>query len=164
MYKKENGFTLYISIVISAAVLLGSYAISNTLFNQQVLFNDFEESQKAFMIADAGVECAQHYDEFLEVFDPVIEYKGTINCGDSPAENDVSAIVSTIDANDRAKIGGVNESVFEVRAGDLCAYVTVKKVGLPDPDNNRAQVVSRGYNTCEPGSPRRVERTVRATY
>jgi len=51
---------------------------------------------------------------------------------------------------------GKAETVFNI--ADPCATVTVKK------DNGNTTVDSRGYNTCDTNSPRRVERGVSVTY
>ena len=162
MYQK--GFTLYISIVISAAALLGAYAISNTLLNQRIFFTDYEDSQKAFLIADAGVECAQAYDlsldeQYGDAFKTDTVYPYSLNCGEINIANG-NPFQSGVLGN--MQIGGVPQSKFEVRIGEGCVVVTVQKSGL-DPDQ-RAVITAMGYNICEPGSARRVERTVRATY
>lgn len=159
---KEKGFTLYISIVISAAVLLGAYAISNTLFNQQVFSSDYEQSQTAFYMAEAGIECARTYDLNEKAFSISEEYNGTIKCGDTVMIDQSTLLESTIAPNDRAKIGDMPISKFEVHNGDSCAYVSIKKSGVDAP--YIAEVESKGYNICDPTASRRIQRAIRARY
>ena len=169
---KENGFTLYIALVVSSAAILGAYAISNTLFRQLQLSSTALESQKTFYIAEMGLECAKIYDLAHDVFNTdtpfgtngeVDNYEDFI-CG-SGHSNSLGEIISTRNGGDLEVLGGANKSVFEMMTEDGgCAYVTVEKK-LPDDDGYvETTITSSGYNICLPGSNRRLERTVQSTY
>lgn len=159
--KEQKGFTLYISVVVSAIVLLGAYAVSESLFNQQMFSSDYMNSQAAFALAEVGVSCTEAYDIYEDAFntEAISGYESTIKCGDTPMEHNVTPLVSE---NDTADIGGGRFSKFEVHSGNGCAHVIIDKE--PGIDGIVTLIISKGYNVCEPGSDRRVQRTIRATY
>jgi len=171
--KKDNmnrGFTLLVALLVSSAVLLGSYAISNILFYQLKQVSNNRESQKAFVTADNGIECALFYDE-LGAFDPVpepdasgntAEYADSISCANNNSTNSGNGdpIISNADTVILNSDDGYN--IFEVIYGDNdtspCARITVTK------DSDGTVIESRGYNKCDPESLRRVERAIRVNY
>lgn len=56
-------------------------------------------------------------------------------------------------------------TIFDIQftEDDTCALVDVFK-SVDEANNASTVIVSRGYNTCDLGSPRRLERALRATY
>ncbi len=175
--KQKKGFTLLLSLLVSSAVLLGSYAISNVLFYQLKQVSNNKESIKAFVSADNGIECAIFYDEqdsdekyaFVPTDYPNLETprdEAVINCAStSNATNGDSMISSqeTVSLNQ----GEGTQNIFEIIYGDddnsPCARVTVKKT-LNNDGGIETVIESRGYNRCNPELPRRIERAVRVRY
>jgi hypothetical protein len=156
----QKGFTLYISIVISAAVLLGAYAVSDSLLRQHLFSADYYESQRAFAMAEAGVACARAYDLGLDAFNEDESYKGSIQCGDTEM---VHGADSFRIADGNVIIGGATNSIFELHSGDACVVVMVNKDPLYP--NTVSLVESEGYSECVSGdNPRRIQRAVRARY
>jgi hypothetical protein len=158
--RNQKGFTLYIAVVISSVALLGAYAVSDTLLNQQFFSSDYFESQRALTLSEAGIECVRAYDRYEDAFNKDVAYKGTINCGDREMENGVTPLTFS---SERAQIGGGRYSKFELFSGDACAVVLVDRTpGIP---KIAIEIDSKGYSECSPGeNPRRIQGAVRARY
>jgi hypothetical protein len=60
--KKNKGFTLFVSLVVSSLILAVSISLSNIIFKQLIFANTGSESQLAFYAADSGAECALYWD------------------------------------------------------------------------------------------------------
>ncbi len=60
--KKNKGFTLFVSLVVSSLLLSVSISLSNIILKQLIFSNTGSESQLAFYAADSGAECALFWD------------------------------------------------------------------------------------------------------
>lgn len=157
---KEQGFTLFISIVITASLLLVSTGIITLAVKEAFLTSAARESQHAFYAADTGIECAIYWDiknpdpSGLSAFDTAGQTN--INCNADSLNTQGSATNPTPQA-----VGGpsgVSTFTITFLPDTYCAVVTVTKaLGL-------TTIESLGYNTCDPTNPRRVERAVRVRY
>lgn len=143
--KKDKGITLLISMIVTGTLLLVAMSLTNLATRQLVLSSTARESQFAFYAADTGVECALYWD----VKNPSGETAfsntpGTIQCN-----------------NESHSVGGGSVSNFTMHFSPepYCARVTVTKMG-----DGTTKIESRGYNTCDTSSPRRLERAIQATY
>ena len=161
-----KGFTLlFASLVVSILLSIG-LTISSITFAQLTLSSSGRESQFAFYNADTGVECALYY-----------EYKGTNgNGGPFFPRNNTDSLTSPITCNGSSvNVSFVGTptltsatttfSINPASAGCLTrtqpSYtVTVAKTASSSGNNNFTSVTvqSRGYNTCDTTSPKRVER------
>lgn len=149
----NKGFTLFIAIAVMGTLLLIATSIINLSVKQSQISDAGRESQIAFYAADSGMECAL----FWDVKNPDSEQSAfniattqIISCNQDGANPD-----------NEWEVGGSSESIIDITflPEEACAVVTVTK----NPDGT-TEIKSRGYNTCDPSNPRRVERAVRATY
>lgn len=88
------------------------------------------------------------------VSDPAIECAGAVITDSSEGWDPVNGWDITVAPNDR----GATTTYDVAFPNGTCATVTMGKL------DGRTTVDSRGYNTCDLTSPRRVERGLRATY
>jgi hypothetical protein len=143
----KKGFTLFIAMIVMATLLLVSSTIAALAVRGSFIYSTARESQKAFYAADSGMECAL----FWDVKSP------------SGLSAFATSTVTDITCNNNAPypVGGTDQSEFEISLtpSPLCAKVIVTKLA-----NGSTIIESSGYNTCDSSSPRRVQRSVRATY
>ena len=175
--KKESGFTLFMALVISSALLLGSYGIASALLNQLKTSSSLKESHKAYVAADSGIECATYYDNPVRnAFSTTTVYTGIVGCsGKLISNNDTLSPISGT-----AIIGGggivpespsvglsghsATPSVFRVVYGDnSCSLIYVTKYQDSTGALSQTTLDSRGYNICDPTNPQRVERALKVT-
>jgi Tfp pilus assembly protein PilX len=151
--KKQSGFTLFISIVVTGTLLLIATTIIGVAVKEAFITNAARESQYAFYAADTGIECALYWD----VKNPTGVSAFATTTG--------STIYCNKDANNLANewvVGGSYTSVIpqiSFSPDPYCAVVTITK-GL----DGSTRIESQGYNTCDTNNPRRVQRSVRVTY
>ena len=143
----NRGFTLLYAVLISSLLLSIGLAIFNITLKEFLLSSAARDSQFAFYAADTGIECAIFWDIQGNAFDP-------------STASDIECAGQSI-----AGVGGVGfdtPSIFSIDLAPLpyCATVSVTKEESP----RRTIIESKGYNTCDTGNPRRVERAIRATY
>lgn len=144
---KQKGFTLFIAIVITATLLLVSTGIATIALKEAFLTSSARESQHAFYAADTGIECALFWD-----------LRNTT--GESAFERDEEDLIN---CNGQVfSVGGASVSTFSLTLDPdpYCSIVTVTKSNSAP----KTVIQSLGYNTCDPGNPRRVERAVRVSY
>lgn len=150
---KNNGFTLFIAMIVAGVLLLITAGLSNLSIGQAFISSSGRESQYAFYAADTGIECALYWD----VGNPSGISAFSTSTG--------STIFCNKDANNQGNqwsVGGSSTSIINrinFLPDPYCAIVTVTK-GL----NGSSKIESRGYNTCDLSNPRRVERAVRVLY
>lgn len=151
---KNEGFTLFIAVVITGTLLLIATSVASLAVKQAFISSTALKSQQAFYAADTGLECALYWDvknpSDISAF-ATSSPPSTINCnqdGNNPTNQWVvgGASVSTINR-------------INFLPDPYCAIVTVTKNS-----NGTTLIESRGYNTCNALEPRRVERAVRSTY
>jgi hypothetical protein len=154
MDTKKSGFTLLISIIITAMLLIVSFVIVNVALKQLLLANAGKESQYAFYAADGGTECAVYWDfpanGAMSHFDPYyVTATNNISC-------DGDIVVSRPPV-----VSGYSTTTFQIDFTKGCAIVSVvKKVGAA----TTTKIDSRGYNTCDVNASRRYERGVFMEY
>ncbi|MBI2087077.1 MAG: hypothetical protein HYT69_02815 [Candidatus Zambryskibacteria bacterium] len=149
----NKGFTLFIAIIVMGTLLLIATGIVSLAVRQSLISASGRESQEAFYAADTGIECALFWDIGSSL--GVSAFSTTTG----------STIFCNKDANNPTNqwvVGGSKVSVINrinFLPDSYCAIVTVTK-----DDDGSTEIESLGYNTCEAGNPRRVERAVRAIY
>lgn len=161
----KKGFTLFVALVVSSAVLLGSYAISNAVYRQIRLSGVERESQKAFTAADSGLECARYYDHLdRDAFSTTTSYGGVIECADNNIT--VGGEISSLPGQN-VILGGQGydvASMFQLDFGDTNTCAVVKVTKTEEMGYTTTRIESRGYNTCDIDVTRRVERALRLTF
>ncbi|MDO8424022.1 MAG: pilus assembly PilX N-terminal domain-containing protein [bacterium] len=150
---KNQGFTLFLTLIVTGTLLLISTAIVTLSVKQSSISISGRDSQNAFYAADTGMECALYWD--------VKNPSGVSAFSTSTA----STIFCNKDANNPSNewaVGGSYTSVINrinFLPDPYCAIVTVTK-GVA----GGTEIESLGYNNCSSENARRVERAVRANY
>lgn len=155
----ERGIAIYIAVVVTAALVLVSYAVISLAIKEIGSSAAGRDSQGAFYAADSGVECAIYWDlkNPLGSSSFSTSSPGVIDCN-SDANNPGNAGISVGG-------GGANAtSTFTLTflPETYCVNVTVVKsysAGIP-----KTKVESRGYNSCSVANTRRVERAILVNY
>jgi len=148
----ERGITLLISIIIMGTLLLVASAISNIALKQSTLSSTNQESQFAFYAADSGAECAIYWD---------VKNPPGYSAFSTSTGSQITCNKDAQNPSNQFGVGGSNSSTFTMTflPDPYCARVVVTKA-----DDGTTQIQSYGYNTCDTGSPRRVERAVKVSY
>src|SRR3989344_4914653 len=143
---KNKGFTLFISIIVMGTLFLAAAGVIGLAVRQALISASGRESQRAFYVADTGLECALYWDV-------------QNSSGISAFSTSTGSVINC--NNQNMTVGGTSVSTFTLNLNPdpFCATVTVAKN-----DNGSTRIESKGYNTCDTSNPRRVERAVRATY
>ncbi len=151
--KNNKGFALLVAIAIMSTLLLISTGIVNLALKQSSISSSGNDSQMAFYAADTGMECALYWDikapSGLSAFDP--ETGSLINCNKNANNPGNQWVVGG------ASVSIINKITF--LPDPYCAIVSVTKSAT-----GSTTIESLGYNTCDAGNPRRVERAIRAKY
>lgn len=183
--QRKNGMVLVTAMIISAIVLLIGLNIANIAAKQLYLTSFSKESQTALFMADSMLECALYWDG---VYGDGVN-KGTDASGNyyfpppggSGASNSTNIeclgyeIKGSSDiqsntpqsANPRVSTFGIQaDNNGGVLTGPTynqpCAQVTITKTdnaGVVD-----TAILAKGFNTCDPNNPRRVQRGLEVTY
>lgn len=149
-YRKQKGFTLLLSVLISGIVLSIGLAIFNLTFKELRLSSAGRESQFAFYAADSGIECGLYHDQRNDAFSTT-----------SPATS-ITCNNSSLTVTSSVPVPGTYVRTFTLILDEAtdryCADVTVTKT------NNRTTIDSRGTNTCGSVTGRRVERAIEVAF
>ncbi len=169
-FKNNKGFSLFIALTASSALLLVAFVVSNIVTKGLEFANTSRDSQIAFFAADAGVECALYWDVILDPSKFATSTSGSpIVCAMTNMETGVSIIPGTTTAtliggggsgNPTSAFGFVMDQ--GANPSDACVIVTVNKQYVGP--NLVTTISSYGYNTCDLNVLRRVERGVNVTY
>ncbi|MEX0917158.1 MAG: hypothetical protein WDZ90_01400 [Candidatus Paceibacterota bacterium] len=147
--QSERGFTLLLSVLISSLLLAIGLAIFNITIKELILSSSGRESQFAFYAADTGAECALFHDFQRGAFST-----------SSPAAN-LECIDEEWEVTSSSPVPGTYTRTFSIDSEPHCMTVVVTKEEGPPVTTS---IEARGYNTCDTGNPRRVERAIRVTY
>ncbi len=161
--KPSHGFTLLFAVLASSLLLAVSLAIFNVALKEAVLSSSAKDSQLAFYAADTGVECALYWDLRSSppgsAFD-LAAVASSITCAGSTISTGSQTVPT--DPPQASQIGAAATSIFFLDfspSAPSCAIVTVDKTNPP-----LTVVESRGFNACQAGNTRRVERAIRTVY
>ena len=149
----QKGFTLFVALVVTGTILLIATGIVNLSVRQSFISGASRDSQAAFYAADTGMECAL----FWDIRNP---------SGQSAFATTTGSIIhcnkDAANQNNQWVVGGAAVSTIEpitFLPDPYCAKVVVTKS-----QSGTTLIESYGYNNCDPTTPRRVERAVRADY
>ncbi|MEK7177046.1 MAG: pilus assembly PilX N-terminal domain-containing protein [Patescibacteria group bacterium] len=156
---KNRGFTLFIAIIITGALVLIAAGIGSLATRHAQIASSGQSSQHAFYAADTGMECALYWD----VKNPAGYSAFSTSTPTSPITcNNKNIVVSPVVSGTPPRNGTTTISFDFTPADPYCVVVTIAKWyvgGTP-----KTKIESKGYNTCSASNPRRVERAVRAQY
>jgi len=165
----HSGFVLSFAVLISGVLLSIGLGIFTITLKELILSSTGRESQFAFYAADSGGECALYWDirhagfgvsVFATSSDSTLVPNGSnVMCN----SEDITVVATGWDPNvgwTTTDVTGTSATTqFDMAFGNgACATVKVIK------DNGATRIDSRGYNTCDLSSTRRVERGLRIRY
>jgi hypothetical protein len=164
----ERGYTLLFAVLVSSVVLAMGLSILSISRKEVILSSASRESVAAFYAADAGLECALYWDQYgmfaTSTPGPTAPAR-SITCGSTPPittgttypDGSVSRIGGGGNTN------GVSHFIidFTLDAKDPQPYCSVVEVTKFMQSGVVQTIIdSKGYNTCDPENPRRVERAL----
>lgn len=149
--KTKKGFALMYAVIIISIVSVIAFGLANITYKQKILSSLATDSQVAFYMADAGMECALFRKNMIMT-------NSDFDC-------------FSIDVNNFGRLERMtrNTSVmprnlWQTQAKkESCYSAEYVMPGVP-PVNPRPSFIVRGYNTCQQNQNRFVERTLRAYF
>jgi len=152
--KKERGFTLFIAVVITAALLIISTGIISIAVKEAFLTTANRHSQEAFYAADTGIECVLYWD--------------LKNPGQSAFATSTTANISC-NGQSFTVGGATGQSTFTITypPAKYCSeLLVIRRKANPNatPPIKSTTIQSYGYNDCDITNPRRVQRAIQVTY
>jgi Tfp pilus assembly protein PilE len=153
--KNQKGYALLFTVVIVGAISIIAAGLSNTAYKQLILSSLAKDSQAAFYQADTASDCGLYADriESAKIPPNKITTGGSWSCGE------ISLNIQPM--------GGGNYRIEPVNQNSLdpCFRISVTKnnVSLPVPAI-KTTISARGYNICNKGNPRTVEREIEVNY
>lgn len=161
--KRNDGFTLFMSIIIISIMVTISVAVLNISVKESVLSSLSKESQKALHAADSGIECILYWD--LRGQQKLSLTRGVFPTYNEPTlASPFSCFGTTITAGSiTLYVDPVSETATTTFSmdSDYCVEIEIAK---KNPPSGKTTIISRGRNTCDTTVARRVERAIRATY
>jgi hypothetical protein len=170
---KSKGISIFIAVAIMSVLLLVSYAVTQIALKGTQFATSGRDSQFAFYAADTGLECAIYWDVKFDKF-ATSTPGNNISCGNFQLDTgeSIPSNQTVVGTTTLTRIGGggnanpVSVFGFNMNQGGnampYCTIVTVYK--YYQGANLMTYIKSRGYNTCDPNNPRRVERGIEVTY
>lgn len=139
--EKKNGFILLFAVLSIGFLLVITINLANSLYKQHKFLSFSSESLDALNNSNAGLECAMYWDRTADAFSK----PSTIKCGRQSFE-----------------VGKTLKSTFTLLNDDATqsTVVEVDKTTEPGTTTIRAE----GYNTANPSSDKRVNRTLEVSY
>ncbi len=178
--KDKRGFVLLFAVLISSILLSIGLGMFSIAYKELLLSTTDRESQIAFYAADTGMECVLYWD----LVHPDVSTPWSL-FGATYASSTELAIDSATYAAECAgmiinKPVGVDDGTWEstyigdeivttfqlpnISVGEMCAYISVTKRYNAALLRRETEIISRGFNTCEPNAPRRAERELLIRY
>ncbi len=157
----NDGVALFIAVLMGSIALTIGMGVLGVTLKELKISSLSRDSMSAFFAADTGLECALYWDDirtasspnsiFATSTDLVFPANGASNQVKQCASKDITSDWSVITISSTEA-----ETTFNIV--DPCSTIIVKK------NNGQTKIDSRGYNTCDPLSSRRVERGIRISY
>ncbi|HEY4511874.1 MAG TPA: pilus assembly PilX N-terminal domain-containing protein [Candidatus Paceibacterota bacterium] len=149
--------------MVSSILLAVGLAILNISTKEVALSSAARESEVAFYAADAGLECMFRWDlagKFVIPEPPSIVQPPTaaIFCND---KNENVVLGRTTVGSQTHWTGRLNAN-FDDTESNPCFKVSIEK--HYEGANVKTHIESRGYNTCDTGNLRRLERAIKLDY
>lgn len=176
--KKNRGYTLLFSVLVSSIMLAMGVSIVFISRKEIIITGAARESQYAFYAANAGVECAMFHDYFKGSFatsSPATYPTTEVTCNNTDIEVTATTISDTATS---PWVGTKYRYEFAFKIDDTatrqsCAISRVDKYKSRTTGQMVTTVEGRGYNLgyragtppdCSNRFPDKVERGIRVTY
>ena len=147
--RKESGYAILFAVVVISVISLITIGLSNAAYKQIILSSVARDSTTAFYQADIASECALYFDNEnsdLSTFAPGYIYS-------------LCAETNMIFGGDQA--GGYTLTP-QSQLTNKCFSIAINKTITTSVI--KTSVDAKGYNICNTGSTRAVERTINVTY
>lgn len=158
----QQGFALFVAVIFMSVMLSLGLVLGSIGYKQQLLSLSTVNSQTAFYVADAALECVLYADQVQDLF----AYTSNMS---APAPvstcDNMAAISHTVVSHDATR--WVIKSRFSLESGEYCADVMISK---PEPASGGVTyLLSQGYSVpCStvgnPTSARFASRGIAAHY
>ena len=172
---KIGGYAMLFAVVVTSIVTMIAMAMSNSAFKQIVLSSIVYDSQVAFYQAEMGAECALYMDK---TYDPAQSYPlnaiAGFDCGRDANGNDYHLVPTgtghSVYRPGPAPLGNREEDHYYVdpsiagQSVPCFEYALYRNQLDVPPGAIVTQIDVNGYNSCNLGSLRTVQRTVQVTY
>ncbi len=142
--ERKKGFTLLFAVLTASLILAISISILTISIKESRLSGIARESQLAFYAADAGVECVLYWDIVWDAFN---------------LDPETQSIMCVGQTNVVGSASGFSNFTLTFPGKDYCVNIEVERRAGPT-----TVIRSRGNNTCDVNSPRRVERAIIVNY
>ncbi len=152
MIKNQRGFTLLIAILLSTIAVTLGVSLLEVSYKQVILSSTAKQSQYAFYAADSAMECALYYDQQFNAFSYTSPMaSGSISCDTRTITNFTNP---TSGGNKR-----ITTFTLPCAGTGESAEVIVYKY-----QDGTTNIYANGYNTCNAGDARRIERGLKVSY
>lgn len=158
--KEQKGYAILFTVVVVSAISVITAGLTNAAYKQLILSSLSKDSQTAFYQADTASDCSLYADRVVRLANipptPNIIRDGGISntlCGS------LNLAVSTPDANGSYTITPVDDTVKTP-----CFRITITKVPNIALGTTDTTISARGYNICDTGNSRTVEREIEINY
>lgn len=143
---REGGYAILFTVAIIGIISMITIGLSTTAFKQMILSSVARDSTTAFYQSDIASECALYADNETTTFEEGVEW---------------SCAGYTLIYNK------INENSYELNPKDentinKCFRISVTKEDIND--TIVTKVEAKGYNVCNKGNMRTVERGIKITY
>ena len=165
--KTNQGFVLSLAVLISGIILSISFAVFSNALKELTLSSSGRESQHAFYAADTGGECALYWDirhpalpesAFATSTGTALPQGSGVLCNSEDITDPVTGW-DPVSGWNVTQDGSAVTTTFDMKfTNGSCATVAVIK------DSGTTKIDSRGFNMCDMGNLRRVERGLRISY
>lgn len=144
--RTNRGFALLIAVIFMSVMLTLGLGLSSLGYKQEVLASSVIESQYAFYVADAVLECALYFDQKEDTFSynkASTTPPALIECSGVEATRSPGSYTADPTASPPYY---VDTQRFSLDSGKHCADITVYKYKDPDANNRVTYIFSEGYN------------------
>lgn len=182
-FQNRRGIALLMSVLVSSIFFVIAAAVFKIAFIEYTLSSTGKDSQFAFYAADTGAECALYWDSNYPsngldssgsafnvgaqaVSSDPVPFEDSnrqriiaISNFTAPQLTTIKCLGSDVVSFSQANL--ITDTKFELNSGSVCSSVEVQK--RESSGSLVTTIISKGYNTCNTASPRRVERTLKVT-
>jgi hypothetical protein len=154
---KEGGYAILFTVVIVGIISIITFGLSNTAYKQTILSSVARDSTTAFYQADIGSECAMYVDNKFR------------DNGMNSTEPDWMCGGSVVVFNEPTTeaITDGNKYTYSLIMPDETSISKCFRIEIIKSETSAlisTEINSRGYNICNKGNMRTVERALRVTY
>ena len=160
---KEGGYAILFTVVVVGIISMITIGLSNSAYKQTILSAVARDSTTAFYQADIGSECAMYVDAKFKDTDMNNLVEPGWTCGGKKISFDIPVESTDADSNKQYKYLLTLDNTAEKDSKKCFRLEIIKTENKIDGEMN-TEINSRGYNICNTGNMRTVERALKVTY